>query len=94
MRQAFRPDADFACISGSEGLLLGAAIHQAYLRVDEQGTEAAAATALTYAVGSSAEQKRPPQVRLDRPFLFIVRHHATGQWLLLGQMTDPSVAER
>lgn len=67
---------------------LAAAVHGADISVDETGTEAAAATALSF------EESGPPEPELvvaaDRPFFYVVRHVATGAVLFAGQVTDPS----
>ncbi len=64
-------------------------VHQANISVDEQGTEAAAATAVVM-VGMAAPEE-PVTVQVNRPFLFAVRDLSTGAALFLGQVTDPSV---
>lgn len=87
---AFTPDADFTGITGAERLHIGAAVHKAYIDVDEHGTEAAAATALAFRV--LAARKPPPSAEMvvDRPFLFAVIDSATGLPLFLGQVTRPA----
>jgi serpin B len=69
-------------------LLLGDAIHAADIAVDEQGTIAAAATAL--AVDAGGEPAPPTIVRVDRPFLYLIRHQPTGANLFVGRVLDPS----
>ena len=70
------------------GIGLDAAVHAAEVAVDENGTVAAAATALGF------EESGPPvpdvTVRADRPFLYLVRHVPTGAVLLVGRVMDPS----
>jgi serpin B len=61
------------------------AFHAASLTVDEQGTEAAAATGLV--VGRTAA---PRFLSVDRPFLFMIRERASGAILFMGRITDPS----
>ena len=53
------------------------------MEVDEKGTEAAAATAVVM------EEKKPPSFRADHPFLFVIRHNATGSILFMGRVHDP-----
>ena len=60
-------------------------IHQAFVSVDEAGTEAAAATAVI-AVGGTSVQPDPIHVTIDRPFVFFVRDNATGAILFLGRV--------
>ena len=79
--------ADLSGITGEERLFLGPVLHKAWVSVDEAGTEAAAAT-----VGmllKSEALPNPIEVVVDRPFLFLIRHRATGTILFLGRVTDP-----
>ena len=67
----------------------GSVFHKGFVRVDEKGTEAAAATAGV--MGEGARLEAPPrQVKADRPFLFIIRDNASGLVLFLGRVSDPS----
>lgn len=88
---AFSPAADFSGIHDpADGLSLSGVVHQAEVRVDEAGTEAAAATAL--GGGDSAIIAPPrPQVHftVDRPFLFVITDQTTGLPLFLGRVDDP-----
>jgi len=63
--------------------------HVVAIRVDEEGTEAAASTA-TVAGGGSASNEPVPEVRFDRPFLFVLYDRPTGAALFLGRVADPS----
>ncbi len=88
MPAAFNPpEADFSGMDGKRDLFLSAAVHQAYVKVDEHGTEAAAATAPVMSLSSV----RVPQFRFtaDHPFLFLIRDRATGTVLFLGRVGDP-----
>jgi len=80
------PGGDYSGIA--PGLFLGQAVHGANITVDEQGTEAAAATGLGF------EESGPPPpdatVRADRPFLYAIVHQPTGLILFTGHVTDPS----
>jgi serine protease inhibitor len=89
VRTAFSQNADFSGITTAAELRIGAAVHKAYIDVDEHGTEAAAATALVMA--AAAMVKPPPRVEMtvDRPFLFAIIDAATGSPLFLGQVTNP-----
>lgn len=86
--------ADFsgiAPIAESERLFVSDVLHKAFVHVDEAGTEAAAATAVIMSQPSAP----PPSLeefRADHPFLFFIRHHATGLVLFMGRVTDPSQA--
>ncbi len=89
MPAAFDPDhADFSGISAKEPLVLADVLHQADVAVDEVGTVAAAATADIFE--QAGARVSPPELVVDRPFLFFVRDKATGAILFAGQVTDPS----
>ena len=85
--------ADFSGITPHpDGLVLSEAIHQAWLKVDEHGTEAAAATALM-AVGAGIPEEEPPQpipFVVDRPFYFFIQEQLTGAVLFMGRVLDPT----
>lgn len=83
---AFTEAADFTRMSATEDLALTAAVHQAFIRVAEKGTEAAAATAIGGGVTSAPIARA---VVLDRPFLFLVRDDASGAVLFLGRVVRP-----
>ena len=75
-----------------DGLVLSEAIHQAWLKVDEHGTEAAAATALM-AVGAGIPEEEPPQTIpfvVDRPFYFFIQEQLTGAVLFMGRVLNPA----
>ena len=61
--------------------------HQAFVEVNEAGTEAAAATAV--AMGPGGKPPEPKVVAVDHPFLFVIRDVKTGTMLFLGRVTDP-----
>lgn len=84
-------DADFSPMSapGSEPLYLQRAIHEAYVKVDETGTEAAAATGVSSGAGSA----RPGEFHIDRPFVFVIRDRLTDSILFVGRVDDPRAAE-
>jgi serpin B len=87
--EAFTHQADFSGITEAERLLISAVAHKAYVDVDEQGTEAAAATAIAFR--PSAVFRAPPAVTMvvDRPFLFAIIHTPTGLPLFAGQVSHP-----
>ncbi|MEY2498149.1 MAG: hypothetical protein QOD12_1705 [Verrucomicrobiota bacterium] len=71
-------------------LYISAVFHKTFIAVDEEGTEAAAATAVAMAVGASAGQKPEPlEVKIDRPFLYVIQHVPSGACLFIGRVTDP-----
>ncbi len=80
--------ADLSPMSTSEKLYLGSVVHQAYLRVDENGSQAAAATS----VGGQEELNvvtGPPSVIVNRPFFIVLRDRPTGAVLFVGRVMDP-----
>ena len=85
--------ADFSNIAGvDEPIMVSKIIHQARLDLDEDGTEAAAATAIECLAGCPpTEKKIPKPFHADRPFLFAVRHRETGAVLFIGRIENPSV---
>jgi serpin B len=93
VRIAFTPNADFSGITGDEPLLIDSVVHKAYVDVGEEGTEAAAATAVVMRTLAMV-RKPPPDVTLvfDRPFLFAIVETTTGLPLFLGQFTRPAGA--
>ncbi len=71
-------------------LLISDVLHKAFISVDEAGTEAAAATAVIAGATLEAEvEPEPIRLVVDRPFLFIIRHQATGAVLFVGRVLDP-----
>jgi len=90
MGTAFSDDADFtgmASGAAGEDLRLDDVVQRTYLDVDEQGTEAAAVTAVENAVTSAP--RNPFEFTVDRPFLYAIRHRETGAVFFLGQVTTP-----
>jgi serpin B len=89
VNRAFGAEADFSGITAAERLGISAVAHQAYIDVDERGTEAAAATAVVMTL--SAAFRAPPTVTMvvDRPFLFAIGDNATGVTVFLGQVSQP-----
>jgi serpin B len=94
MARAFTPEADFGGIvdpsAVDEPLYLTAAVHEAYVSVDETGTEAAAASGF----GGGADSAGGPfEVAADRPFLVFVRDRETDSVLLSGRTVDAAAAQ-
>jgi len=87
MPTAFSESADFSGMTGKRDLFISFVIHQAYVKVDEKGTEAAAATA----VGMQTTSVRPrTDFRADHPFIFLIQDKGTGNILFFGRMVDPT----
>jgi serpin B len=87
MVEAFTGDADLSGITEAMDLFVQDALHKSFIALDENGTEAAAATALVVGLTSAPP---PASFAADRPFLFWIEHGSTGEMLFLGQVTDPS----
>lgn len=87
MPTAFESESDFSKMIDSERVVINDVIHNAFVKVDEKGTEAAAATAVTIERVSAVF---PTTFIVDRPFIFMIRHRETGNILFLGRVVDPS----
>ncbi|HEY1806309.1 MAG TPA: serpin family protein [Terracidiphilus sp.] len=93
MAEAFSGAADFSGMDGKPDFTISAAIHKAYIDVNEKGTEAAAATSIV--MRATAMQRpfpEPPPIvfRADHPFLFILLDTRSGSMLFLGRVADPT----
>ena len=75
---------DFSGMDGTRELFIGDVFHKAFVSVDENGTEAAAATALPIPCAIL------PVIRLDHPFIFLIRDIETETILFMGQVMDPT----
>lgn len=92
---AFDPDAaDFSGLADSdEPLFISSALHKSFIKVDEEGTEAAAATALIVGTTSFNPQE-PLEIRLDRPFIYAIYDRETGSVLFLGRVMNPETVSQ
>jgi serpin B len=81
--------ADFSGITGNRTLYLSSVIHQAMVEVNEEGSEAAAATGVTI---RTMMARAPARLvfRADRPFIFMIVHNPTGSILFMGRLSNPS----
>lgn len=87
MPSAFSDAADFSGMTGTRDLFISDVFHKAFVSVDEEGTEAAAATAVLMALTSAPEN--PIQLVVDRPFLFLIRDTQTNSILFMGRVVKP-----
>jgi serpin B len=87
MPSAFSGAADFSGMTGRRDLFISEVIHQAYVKVDEEGTEAAAATAVIMELTAIPETK---VFRADHPFIFIIQENETGIVLFMGRVVNPT----
>ncbi|WP_165226735.1 serpin family protein [Aquisphaera insulae] len=91
MPLAFNPkDADFSGMSTEGELHISAVIHKAYVDLNEEGTEAAAATGVAMALRAAARPTPPVIFRADHPFLFVIRDNRTGALLFVGRIVNPA----
>jgi serpin B len=87
MTDAFTVRADFSGMDGTKELSISAVVHKAFVEVNEEGTEAAAATAVVMTLRAAPTSFR---FRADHPFLFLIRDNHTGSILFLGRIEDPT----
>ncbi len=87
MPDAFSSKADFSGMTGNKDLFISAVVHKAYVDVNEEGTEAAAATGVAMKLTSVGLP--PPVFRADHPFVFLIRDDQTGSILFMGRMANP-----
>jgi len=88
MPTAFGDEADFSGLTTSERLKISEVLHEAFVAVDELGTEAAAATAVAMQRAGGIPAPPVPFV-VDRPFLFVIHHVEHGAPLFVGRVVDP-----
>jgi serpin B len=91
MPLAFTDEADFSGITAAQRLRIDEVVHQAYIDVNEAGTEAAAATAVVMTASARLMAPEPPvEMIVDRPFRFALTDLRSGLPLFLGRVTDPA----
>lgn len=91
MPTAFTDDADFSGMDGTRDLFISDVVHKAFVDVNEEGTEAAAATGVV--VGPvSAPPTAVPVFRADHPFVFLIMEKDSGTILFMGRVTNPMEA--
>lgn len=91
LRESFDPErADFTGMAAkTEQIYISEAYHKAFIAVDEQGTEAAAATAVVGRGGGMPPNDPPIEFTADHPFLFLIRDTRSGAILFMGRLADP-----
>ncbi len=86
---AFSPGAaDLSGMNGGRDLVISDIFHEAFILLDETGTEAAAATAVV--AGATSMPPPPTAVHFDRPFIYLIRDVDTGAVIFVGRVVDPS----
>jgi len=88
MKLAFTDFADLSNISNT-GLKVYDILHNTYISTDEEGTEAAAATVVSVGVTSAGP---PPEIHINRPFVYFIREIYTGTIVFMGIVEDPSAS--
>ena len=83
---AFSEQADFSGMTGNKDLTIADVVHKAYVAVDEQGTEAAAATGVVMSAMAIMNQNH---LTIDQPFIFVIRDIQTGSILFVGRVLNP-----
>jgi serpin B len=91
--EAFEPGADFSRITPTEDIWISRVIHQTFIDVQEEGTEAAAATIVEIIERSSAGGGAPIPFKADRPFLYLIKENSTGAIIFMGKVGKPEHAE-
>ena len=94
MPTAFSKVANFSGMDGTHNLFISDVIHKTFLDVNEEGTEAAAATAVVMVpIGAAMDPHQPPPIpvfRVDHPFIFLIQDTETGNILFIGRVLNPS----
>lgn len=90
LRLAFMDGADFSGVTEQERLAVSAVIHKTFLAIDEEGTEAAAVTAIDMRATAAMPQPEAPPIefRADHPFFIVLRHKPTGTKLFMGRVAQ------
>ncbi|XP_067134364.1 iripin-2-like [Centruroides vittatus] len=88
MRDAFTGQADFSGINGKKDLYISSVLHKAVIEVNEEGSEAAAATGIIFLLKSSFPIERIPKFHADHPFLFFIRDRRTDMILFAGRVNS------
>jgi serpin B len=91
MTNAFQEGkADFSGISKDARLFISGVFHKAFIEVNEEGAEAAAATAVVVQAESIMEPQKERDFIANKPFLFILRDRITNSILFIGKVKDPT----
>ena len=91
MPAAFSMDADFSGMDGTQHLFVSDIVHKAFVDVNEEGTEAAAATGVVMDI-KSARPDAVPVFRADHPFVFLITEKESGAVLFMGRVVNPQIS--
>jgi len=83
--------ADFSGMTGKKDLFIGVIVHKAFIDVNEEGTEAAAATGIGMAQSLAPKPEKIIDFHADHPFLFFIQDNITGSILFMGRINNPSI---
>jgi len=83
IKKAFEIDAEFSSMFNGGNMWLDSTIHKTYIKVDEEGTEAAAVTA--GGMGGSSLPPEPLEIKYNKPFTFVIKDNINGEILFLGE---------
>ncbi len=89
MKNVFSSKADFSGMTGKKDIFIESVLHKSFIEVNEEGTEAAAATAVTMRTVSISTGPEPISFRADHPFFFMIREKNTGTVLFMGRVVNP-----
>ncbi len=92
MPAAFSPGADLSGMGGTKALVISDVVHKAFVDVNEEGTEAAAATGVFLEPGAAPPDEGIPVFRADHPFVFLILDNDTGNILFMGRVVRPVTA--
>jgi serpin B len=88
--KAFKPEADFSGITTEEPLMINKVNHKAYIKIDEEKTEAAAATIIAMMTGSAGGSMPKPKIfKADHPFTFMIIDNKTKGIIFIGRYARP-----
>ncbi len=87
---AFSDGADFSGMDGTRNLVISDIVHKAYIDVNEEGTEAAAATGGIFTSKAMFPEQPVPVFRADHPFIFFIQDRDTGAILFMGRILNPA----
>jgi len=89
VEEIFNSNADLSGINPKRELMVSDAFHKAFVEVNEEGTEAAAATGIVVGMMAAFPADQPPNFIADHPFVFAIRHNPSKMILFLGRMVEP-----
>ncbi len=87
---AFSEEADFSGINKTGGIMISEVLHKTFVEVNEEGTEAAAVTAVKIVKSSFREDQQPVYFTADHPFIFIICEKNTGSVVFIGCLNNPA----